>query len=372
MAWQIPAGYGSIQPSTPSFLETYMAIKQDKRRQQLVDLQGQQQAQDAKYQDASVDLRRKEYERGVANDQASSDQAAQERAVKWLAGAYQQDPTNPQGVIKAGLQMGFISEDEAPELLKNWDAAGHGAMAMMGIHPEQAELVQTPGPNGPVWGRKVEGQAVYEKPEAPKDMRTPEQKDAAALKLAEEKQAIKDRAKKANTAPKYKAAIKADDVKIERVLGTIEKAIKLAGGKRGEAGELNADNPNMMTTGWGGLLKNLPSSDAKTLDGYLTTIKANIGFDALAQMRLNSPTGGALGNVSDRENALLQAINGALDQAADGSITMQNLEEIRKSMVELRELRESAYRNEFESEDASSGPQDVNDDEYEDMKRRLL
>lgn len=52
----------------------------------------------------------------------------------------------------------------------------------------------------------------------------------------------------------------------------------------------------------------LPTSNAYRLDGLLTMIKANIGFDKLADMRAKSPTGGALGQVSNLEIGLLQSV----------------------------------------------------------------
>lgn len=68
-----------------------------------------------------------------------------------------------------------------------------------------------------------------------------------------------------------------------------------------------------LSTGYGSFLKDLPNTDAGKLNNYLDTIKSNIGLDKLQNMRDNSPTGGALGQVSDMENKLLQATSGALD-----------------------------------------------------------
>ncbi len=47
---------------------------------------------------------------------------------------------------------------------------------------------------------------------------------------------------------------------------------------------------------------------------YLGTVEAHIGLDALNNMRQQSPTGGALGNVSNFEVQTLQAIMGSLKQ----------------------------------------------------------
>lgn len=72
---------------------------------------------------------------------------------------------------------------------------------------------------------------------------------------------------------------------------------------------------NGLTAGFGGeFLSKIPGTDAKDLMRLLDTVKANAGFDKLNAMRQASPTGGALGQVSDREIRFLQAVFGSLDQ----------------------------------------------------------
>lgn len=84
------------------------------------------------------------------------------------------------------------------------------------------------------------------------------------------------------------------------------------------------------TTGVGGaLLKNVPGTSAKNLDETLNTVRANVGFDTLQAMRQSSPTGGALGAVSDRENQLLQAVRGSLDQKQSSDQFVDNLKALR-------------------------------------------
>ena len=68
-------------------------------------------------------------------------------------------------------------------------------------------------------------------------------------------------------------------------------------------------------TGFGALLKDIPGTDAQRIANSLKTIKANIGFDQLQKMREASPTGGALGQVSEREIDFLQSVAGSLDQS---------------------------------------------------------
>jgi hypothetical protein len=68
------------------------------------------------------------------------------------------------------------------------------------------------------------------------------------------------------------------------------------------------------TAGVGGTLANVPATSARDLAAKLQTIKANLGFDRLQQMRDQSPTGGALGQVAVQELASLQATVASLDQ----------------------------------------------------------
>lgn len=83
------------------------------------------------------------------------------------------------------------------------------------------------------------------------------------------------------------------------------------------------------TGGLGVLLSNIDGTAAKDLGGTLRTIKANVGFDRLQQMRESSPTGGALGAVSELENKLLQSVLGNLEQS-------QNKEELKFNLRRLR------------------------------------
>lgn len=98
------------------------------------------------------------------------------------------------------------------------------------------------------------------------------------------------------------------------------------------------------TTGLGASFASIPRTDAKNLSGYLTTIKANIGFQELNDMRQNSRTGGALGNVSDKETELLQAVGGSLDQKQSPSQLRKNLLVIKASTQRMRDAAEQDAR----------------------------
>ena len=70
---------------------------------------------------------------------------------------------------------------------------------------------------------------------------------------------------------------------------------------------------------------------AKLLDG----IKGNIAFDKLSQMRESSPTGGALGAVSDREMGLLQSVYGSLEQSQSTQQFKENLARLKTIYLDI-------------------------------------
>ena len=74
-----------------------------------------------------------------------------------------------------------------------------------------------------------------------------------------------------------------------------------------------------------GLASRFSGTDARKVQGNLETIQAQIGFQKLQTMREASPTGGALGQVSEREISFLQAIMGDIKQSQDRETLEFNL-----------------------------------------------
>jgi len=83
----------------------------------------------------------------------------------------------------------------------------------------------------------------------------------------------------------------------------------------GKPGALMAAAPSFIKAG----------SNRAQLESIVETITANIGFNRLQQMRANSPTGGALGNVSDGERRALNATAGNLDPSQPDYMFAYNL-----------------------------------------------
>lgn len=112
------------------------------------------------------------------------------------------------------------------------------------------------------------------------------------------------------------------------VTGTIDKALGAISG---------------WSTGLPGAVLQFGPTQARELRNDLETIKANIGFDKLQTMRENSPTGGALGAVSDTEQRLLQAVNGALDPMMKDQLGA-NLKQIKALYSQLLMEKDRAFQ----------------------------
>lgn len=93
---------------------------------------------------------------------------------------------------------------------------------------------------------------------------------------------------------------------------------------------------NMFTTGVvSQLTSGVGGSPANDLQATLDSVKANIGFDRLQAMREASPTGGALGAVSDTEQRLLQSVYGSLSTSQSQSQLKFNLGRLRNMYLDI-------------------------------------
>lgn len=101
------------------------------------------------------------------------------------------------------------------------------------------------------------------------------------------------------------------------------------------AKELVSDSPYLTTGFLGNVLKDWAGTGAADVKALMETIGANIGFDYLNEMRQNSPTGGALGNVSERELRLLTATAGSLEQSQSPEQFKRNLDRLEQQFLEV-------------------------------------
>jgi hypothetical protein len=94
-------------------------------------------------------------------------------------------------------------------------------------------------------------------------------------------------------------------------------------------------NP-LLTTGVGSQATSwLGGTPAQAVGSLLDTIKANTGFDQLQAMRNASPTGGALGPVSDMENRLLQSTLGSIDPKQPAPQLADNLKRLKNIYLDI-------------------------------------
>ena len=113
----------------------------------------------------------------------------------------------------------------------------------------------------------------------------------------------------------------------------------------GEAKELRENE--IMGGGVGYVLgKALPMTEARELASKVDTIQANLAFDELEKMRKNSPTGGALGQVTEMELRLLKSAVSGLDPALGVDAFNDQVELIKQSYdrFKLALIGEGDYR----------------------------
>lgn len=116
--------------------------------------------------------------------------------------------------------------------------------------------------------------------------------------------------------PQAQARFRNQTQQMDLVMGNIDKVLpEISGWTTGPGGKL-------LGTIWG--------TPAYDLQSSINTIKANIGFQQLQQMRYESPTGGALGQVAVQELEFLQAALGNLE-------TAQSPQNVRDALTQVRQ-----------------------------------
>lgn len=140
-------------------------------------------------------------------------------------------------------------------------------------------------------------------------------------------------AEKQSLQPKAQAALQASLTAKSNVLGKIREAIPKV---------------DAFTAGFfGPTFSIIPGTPAADLRADLDTIRANVGFDKLQEMRDNSPTGGALGQVTERELELLQATWSNVTQAQSPEQLRARLEELERQVQQSWDNVQRAYELDF-------------------------
>lgn len=152
----------------------------------------------------------------------------------------------------------------------------------------------------------------------------------------------KNDAERDNSAPQAAGRIAAANQSAKALTGAINRALEQING---------------LSTGLVGVATGLiPGSPAKDLRATINTIKANVGFDYLQQMRELSPTGGALGQVAVQEMEALQAVLGNLDPGQSPEQLAANLRQIGQLVQQGQQLRQEAYERQYGAQGQATSP----------------
>lgn len=182
----------------------------------------------------------------------------------------------------------------------------------------QQAPAQQPAPNrapGIIMGRPKAPEQTTPVQAAQLDM------EAQRLQIAQQKAAM-EATEFQQKQEKQNAGIPRDmeDVRAE-LLGVVKNA--------GKARRLS---DRFLATGFGAdAAGNFGGTNAKDVQALLDTIGGNIAFDRLARMRAESPTGGALGNVTERELTLLQSTVASLDKSQSDAQFQSAMDEVIRS-----------------------------------------
>lgn len=137
-------------------------------------------------------------------------------------------------------------------------------------------------------------------------------------------------------AQKTKRALSSFSDKNEIVVEDIDRAIDLL-----EEGAFPATGLANMLTGA------VPGTPAHELNKLLGTITGNVAFDYLADMRQNSPTGGAVGQLSDSEREAMSNIQGNIEGTNSKSTLLYNLNRLRETRVNAEARLRDAFDQDF-------------------------
>lgn len=100
------------------------------------------------------------------------------------------------------------------------------------------------------------------------------------------------------------------------VIQDLQRALDIVSSNRAAVGA-----PSLVT-------KFIPESDAQAASGMIESALSNVGLDTLQQMRENSPTGGALGQVPIQQQKRLEQVLGSLDITQRPEIVQDNLKRV--------------------------------------------
>lgn len=158
-----------------------------------------------------------------------------------------------------------------------------------------------------------------------------QQQQLRALQIAEQQRdaAAADQARQAAEAGQRNAG-----TELRRVIDAARRAQRLS-------------RDGYFATGFGsGVARQIEGSSARDVQGELDTIGANTAFNQLTAMRQASPTGGALGAISERELQLLQSTIASLDPGASDAEFQRRMADIITAYEHMLQRIDPSYQPE--------------------------
>jgi len=232
-----------------------------------------------------------------------------------------------------------VAVDTGPttEFRNPYTNAPIGAPIQKGLNPMQsAQLpmeqgrftfetgMRPPGPQTPPFaGAPSAPQAAQQPQPGPAPMPGVTPKDAAAIAKA-----------RAESMPQAQQAVELQGQDLDR-LSTL-------------ATELKAHPGLARASGAYGMLPSIPGGDAAQAQALVDSLKAQVSGIKLQAMRNASKTGGAVGNVTEKEWPRLENMITALDPVKMGKATFQaKLDELVGEMAKMKKSLNDAFANEY-------------------------
>ena len=143
----------------------------------------------------------------------------------------------------------------------------------------------------------------------------------------------RNRAKLEAGKPKVRQSIKGTIAGLNEVEANVDKLL---------------NNPDLWKgTGLASYLSKVPMTEAKKIDAILRTIKSGVSLDSLSELRANSPTGGALGNVSDSEGQRLENKRATLDSELETEDFREQLRDMKRSLQGSKRRLLDGYEQDY-------------------------
>ena len=320
-----------------------------KRQQALQEQLGQIQLQQAQAQmnQPSVPFQGTSFDAQIANEayrfnlgKGMDEATARQRAVDMVLGSktdYSQvtDPYTGQTSIVPRPRQGIFGQAQpqtqgqmpsmATPTFSPAPMPAAPSMQVRAVAPDMA--AQMPAPVIPAQGVPLDPRAM-QSPDVQKDL--VKALGQADIELMQgQRRAVQE---KQQAQPAAQKSFKSLIVDAENIFDRVDDAISMV---------------NPYTAGLGSYTNIIAGTPGTNLNSALKTIQADAAFSRLQEMRDASKTGGALGQVTERELALLQNARIALDQEQSPKALRENLEEYKR--IRLNALRNvaEAYKQDY-------------------------